>query len=249
MIDLNNVTFTIPFKNDSTDREENAHLVLDFLNHFFKPEIYFGEQGNSNFKASYSVVHLNYDEPVKGFKKCKILNEMSRLSTLDIICSYDVDCFLCPEQIIEGVRMVLDDEADLVIPFDGTCYNVDRKYINNIKKFDLRSIDTNICRKRRLNTVGGVNIYNHKKFIEWGMWNEKFISWGGEDDEFVYRVKQLGYRIKRTRGSLYHLNHSRQIECTSRNTHYSTNKEILSKISKMSVPELKEYIKKWGWVK
>jgi len=248
---LDNVTFTIPFKNDSVDRVTNLELVIKYLTNYFNTNIYIGEEGKETVKNLFgkSVLYFNYEDDNKGFKKCSILNDLAKRCTTDVICSCDADCFLLPDQYIKSVNSIINDETDLVIPFDGTCYNIDRCYVESFKNYDLSKINLSKCRLRRKNTVGGVNFYNRRKFLEWGMWNENFRAWGAEDDEFIHRISKLNYRIMNIKGCLYHLNHVRTEFGRPKNIYYSDNMNEFNKIRNMYKTDLLDYIKDWNWIK
>jgi len=248
---LDNVTFTIPFKNDSIDRLTNLYLVVDYLSNYFDTNIYIGEEGNTliNKQFKNSILYFDFFDDNKGFNKCKILNELSKRCTTDIICSCDADCFLTLDQYVKSVELIMDNHADLVIPFDGTCYNIDRCYIESFKNYDLSCINLNKCSLRRKNTIGGINFYDRKKFIEWGMWNENFRAWGAEDDEFIHRVNKLNYKIINIDGYLYHLNHIRTEFGRPKNIYYSNNMREFNKIQNMVYEDLILYMKDWLWLK
>ena len=57
--------------------------------------------------------------------------------------------------------------------------------------------------------VGGAFLANLKSYIDAGLENESFYGWGLEDGERYYRWENLGYKIKRVSGPLFHLSHSR----------------------------------------
>ena len=76
---------------------------------------------------------------------------------------------------------------------------------------------------------GGAFLANRNSYIVSGMENENFYGWGPEDFERYSRWKNLGYKISRVKGNLYHLTHSRGTNSTYRSQQQimETNKEYM----------------------
>jgi predicted glycosyltransferase involved in capsule biosynthesis len=67
------------------------------------------------------------------------------------------------------------------------------------------------------NPLGGAFLANLKAYKESGLENENFYGWGLEDGERYYRWENLGYKIQRVPGPLFHLSHGRGINSTFHN--------------------------------
>jgi len=59
------------------------------------------------------------------------------------------------------------------------------------------------------NPIGGAFFANLKCYKESGLENENFYGWGMQDGERFYRWRNMGYRIRRIPGPLFHLSHPR----------------------------------------
>lgn len=57
------------------------------------------------------------------------------------------------------------------------------------------------------NYYGGVNLINKDDFLLVNGYSNDFWGWGGEDDDFLNRVKSVGYDIFRRRGVYISLEH------------------------------------------
>ena len=58
---------------------------------------------------------------------------------------------------------------------------------------------------------------NRQTYVDAGLENENFYGWGLEDGERYYRWLNLGYKVKRIPGPLFHLSHGRGINSTFHN--------------------------------
>ena len=78
--------------------------------------------------------------------------------------------------------------------------------------------------------VGGVFLANLQAYVDSGLENENFYGWGLEDVERYNRWMNLGYRVKRVPGTIFHLNHGRGINSIYHNADQQImkHKEIIS---------------------
>ena len=251
MIDLSSVTFLIPISIDNPDREENLLSVIKYLDNNLDTNIIIAEnccsprlQYLKNIK-NFKRITVPYDDV---FHKTKVLNEAFKCSDTEYICSYDSDVFVPIEQFVQSLNMLKDNVCDFIITYDGTCYNVPRNHRLDLEanNFDL---PINKFRKRRLNSLGGSVMFKSSVFMEGGMENENFKGWGGEDDERIHRFIKLGYRLERSHGALYHLDHIRSRDSIRIDSYYKKNLEELKKVSNMTKEKLSEYVRTWQWTK
>ncbi len=54
---------------------------------------------------------------------------------------------------------------------------------------------------------GGVNIFNKEDFLKINGYSNDFWGWGGEDDDFLGRVRKIGYDLYRRIGKYHSLPH------------------------------------------
>lgn len=248
--DLSHVTFTIPVSFDHKHREENLHLSVDMLEKSFITNIIVGEQGGeilSPIKERCSYINF----PLANFHRTKMLNELCKLSKSDCIVNWDCDVILSPLQIILAAELIKNDIADFVYPYDGRFTRLPRTFFSYVDKhrdigiaglLNLGSLDDT-------ESFGGAVFYKKDAFIEAGKENEYFVSYGPEDWERIDRFKKLGFKIKRVKGQLFHMNHYIGPNSSHLNPHFKRNEEHHHKQKKMTGEELKAYVKTWPWLK
>ena len=165
--------------------------------------------------------------------------------------NYDADVLIPPLQLYLAVEKIILNEADFVSPYDGRFVCVPKEEHVNIiiKDMDLGYLNYKKMKgSDRFDSLGGCIIYNRQKFIEAGMENENFISYAPEDKERYWRFQYLGYKLERTKGPLFHLEHFRGPDSSHKHIHYPKNQRELDKEMNMSKKELLNYIKTWSWI-
>ena len=258
MIDLFDLTLLIPIQIDCSERTHNLNIVLRYLSAHLNISVLVGEESPSqrirwphpqdNLKFFYSKNNESY------FHRTRILNDLCKRSTTSIICLHDGDVVMHPNQYLEATELIRNKKADLVVPYDGTVYNLPAQEVGKIKSATknigfLKKVNLTKCRKRRANSMGGAIFFDKEKFIEGGMENENFRSWGAEDDELVCRFSKLGHNMIRGVGVLYHLDHPRGINSRMNNPYYKENMKHLDHIRDLTKDQLRDEIKNWRWLK
>jgi hypothetical protein len=251
-LDLTDTTFTIPVFADSKDRKQNLDLCVCILQNFFKTNIIVGEQGSNRFGYfSEWCKYMKFD--YHRFHRTKMLNEMAKAANTPYLANWDCDVIIAPLQIymaVESLRM----GNDMVFPYDGRFARLPRvpwfKLIeSNLDLSPLKDAPVKGKGGRKVpeTSVGGAVFFNKEKFIEGGMENENMVSFGPEDCERNDRFTALGYKIDRTEGVLYHIDHWCGPDSSIRNPHFKRNHAELDKIRKMDKETLRQYIKTWPW--
>ncbi len=247
-IDLTDVSFLIPVRIDSKERLENLYAVLQFI--------------KSNFRTSITVLEADTREQVQHklidrklfiedhdpiFYRTKYLNDITRLTESKFLAIWDTDVIVPTHQITESVKLLRDEQADMIYPYDGKFYNVDKI----IRQLYLAKSNIDYLTKNREKfhlvygdfSVGGAFIVNRKKYMEAGLENENFYGWGAEDLERIKRWEILGYKIIKTEGVLYHLYHPRGINSGNHSLESNIKlKQEFCRICKMNKIELGEYV-------
>lgn len=227
-INLENVSFLIPFKLDHKDRRENLDLILIYLTSNYNYVVSIGENG------------LNFNYP--KFHRTKILNELAKKCETDVICIYDTDVILPPMQIIEAVKAIKKG-ADMVYPYDGRFARVPRKWYQTLLKYlDVGMLSRETfegMRAHDLRSVGGAIFFNKKSFLKGGGENENFISYGAEDVEINERFTRLGFKIERVKGALYHIDHFISIDSYIHHEDYPNNEKELQRVRSLTDTELR----------
>lgn len=257
MIDLSDVTFTIPVKIDQPDRIRNLQMSINYI--------------KSNFKTKLIICEMDNEQKVKDLIKdisCKyifmktsspflhrtmMLNFMAKQADTPIIVNYDCDVLLPLSNYEESANLIRQGKADIVYPYDGNFFDVPYNLIPSIQNSNsVEHINPSHCTNLRPNgdSVGGAVFWSKEKFIEIGMENEKFISWGFEDNERCSRAVKLGLKMRRCQKGLFHLHHGSSLNSTNgSHPYYKQNEQEWVKVSSMSPENLREYVKTWSWVK
>lgn len=246
-IDLTDVTFVIPTAYDHQDRDDNLNLNLRVLLTDIKTNIIVGEQGGNKFepiKRKAQYVQFDYPE----FHRTRLINEMTKMATTPIVCNLDADCMVAPMQLFRAADMIRNNEADFVYPYQYLFVRVPKKR-HNLPRYDLASVgdikNGNDTESRP--SVGGMVMYDRRRFLESGGENETFISYSPEDLERYERFTKLGLSCKRTRGHLYHLDHYKGVNSTTKNPFYDQGVKELTKIREMTKDQLRKYVDSWPW--
>lgn len=252
MIDLKDITFTIPFRYDSEDRIRNLRTVIAYLNKYFETNIHVMEESHERRftdtgKFQYTFIQTN--DPFMHRTRC--LNLMAKQATTPFIANYDTDALLPTRQYIESVFLLRNNAYDMIFPYGGKFINyippVLDKIVNNLS---LDGVEEHHGHMIHPNSVGGAIFWNKQKFIECGMENENFKSWGFEDNERIVRFTRLGLRIWRVPGMLYHMNHPPSMNSANTSTdQYQRNQTEFNKVNGMDAGMIRNYMKSWHWLK
>jgi predicted glycosyltransferase involved in capsule biosynthesis len=246
------LTILIAAKADSEDRLTNLGITLDYLKYHFDMPIVLSEQDDTpkldKICKSYDIKHIFY-KTEEFFNRQRGVNICARNANTPVIAHYDADILLKPQQIKAAVKAIIEDNADLVYPYDGHFYDVPTNYHNKIVETkDLNCVDLEQCTLFNPHSVGGVVIFNKDHYWKCGGANENFKGLGYEDNEINERFKKLNSRIVRTQWPLYHLTHERKDTSFNHNPHLELNKEEYFRIANMSNEVLQEEVNSWSWV-
>lgn len=245
------ITFTIPFKHDHPDRLENIEFTTNLLKQQIPDcEIIVFEFWESEQKLKFSSA--NYDTYLHSqsatFHRTKALNIMAKLAKFDKVANWDCDCFTSKENLLQAIFLL--DKFDFVYPYNGQFFQMPRIHLKQLKKQGVSYTKQLQYPKHeyQVRSVGGAVMYNKAAFISAGMENEKFISWSPEDSERYHRWEKLGYKIGRSDGALYHINHWRGVDSSGDNPHYHEGRREYRKIQSMSKYDLRAYVNTWSWL-
>lgn len=246
-IDLKDTCFMIPVAYDHKDRKENLDLCVSVINEYFDTNILVYEQG---YKREFESDNL--DSYGGKFHRTKMLNEMAKATQVEYLLNWDADVIIPPLQILETVNK-LRSGSDMVYPYEWAFARVPRAWYSRIK--DGKDIgvvgDTKFSgmESNAAVSVGGAVGFKKSSFISGGMENENFISYGAEDIERKVRFERLGYKIERTLGPLYHINHFVGKNSSPRHADFNANNAEFDKVNAMSQEELRQYVSSWPWAK
>jgi predicted glycosyltransferase involved in capsule biosynthesis len=232
-IDLKDLSFLIPIRLDSMDRMKNILLVLEFIKSNFNTNITILEADKENKLQQYIPKDINYifiedSDPI--FHRTFYINQMVKQCTTDYVAIWDSDVICNPQQIIDGINLLRNNEADFIYPYKDMFLDISKPILNLYAKTGDISILYRYSKRMKEmyspNPVGGAFIANKQSYIESGLEDESFYGWGLEDGERWYRWTNSGYKIKRIEGALYHLTHDRGINSTFHSIEAKVQKEI-----------------------
>jgi len=219
--DLRDVSILIPLRIDSLDRLENMVYVVKYLIKYLDLNICIlhADKIQHKYVSRLLPKECNYIfvediDPI--FHRTYYINRLYEMAESPILAIWDADVIVPPEQIIYSVISIRRDVCEVCFPYDGTFLNVDPilKDCFSSVSFDIDFLRRNETKMNVLyNSVqnGGAFFISREAFLRSKLEDEAFYGWGPEDWNRIEKWKVLGYRIVRSKGSLYHLYHSRDI--------------------------------------
>ena len=252
--DLTDITFLIPVRIDSPDRQENLKLVLEFIKKHFDTNIIVLEADKKEQVHHPLIdrkIFIEDHNPV--FHRTKYLNQMTKKTSTPYLAIWDTDVLVLFTQIELALIQLRSRKADMVFPYDGRFYFTPamfRQLYQQHKTMDVfEQNEDKFSLPAGKHSVGGAFMVNRDAYLNVGMENENFYGWGQEDVERVKRWEILGYRIKRIYGALYHLHHPRMGNSWygSKAIEYNNRKELI-RICRMQTCELLTEIEQWKLV-
>lgn len=228
---LSDVTFLIIVRLDSIDRLENILATTQFLVSNFDTNIWVSEYSAYNNglleKLLDSNIRYSFTEDLDTILyRTKFLNQMTETIETAYVAIWDTDVIALKDQIVKSVEILRNGEADFVYPYEKYFYDTSpilKKMYLQDRKIEL--LEQNKKKMKELyppDPVGGAFIVNINKYKEAGMENENFYGWGMEDGERYCRWGNMGYKIKRVSGPLFHLSHGRGINSVMHNNDQSS---------------------------
>lgn len=261
MIDLSDTTFIIPIGIESEDRKQNAIITLSYLCKHLNSNIIIFEYDklpkvhniiNSINTHTTTIDHIFMPNTSSNdiFHRTRFLNEMLVKVTTPVVVNYDIDILLEP-QAYRKCSDFIRKGHDLVYPYfwGDSQYQINyqgrHKVLQSLSLNSLTSSDKNLTRSE----YGHCQFFKTSSYLEGGMENEGFISYAPEDQERGYRFKKLGYNVMWSTDYVYHIEHTRGINSSSRNPMMEINNKLFDQIKSFSLDELKEYYKKADYIK
>ena len=233
------LTFIIPVRIDSIIRMENLIAVISFIMKIGAQIIVCEATRYNNMfirriLPKYSGLHYMFIEdfdPV--FHRTHYLNIMTKACTTPYVAIWDADVVVDKLQIIKSLSVLSNGDAEVSFPYNGNLLDTGKILREQyLQKKDIRFLIRHQNYMNMLysgNSVGGGIIVNRIKYIEAGMENENFYGWGPEDLERVKRWVNLGYRIHRANGPMFHLSHPRDMNGSFRTSlHQRICEDVLS---------------------
>lgn len=253
-IDLRDLTVTIPVFKDHSDRVENLELCITMLLSNFDVNILIMEQGGKHFEYLKEFVdYVHYDD-LDIFWRTVMLNRACKSVKTPFVGNWDADCLIPPMQTLLAVEK-LRQGADISSVFDGSFAGVPRTWYTGLcKTLDVGIFGATKFTGKGINpnsgeAYGGVVLANVESYKRAGMENENFKQWAAEDQERWVRFKNLGLKVERVGGFLYHLEHYRTPTSNRENPYWMAGEKEFAKVKAMSKTELEKYVSTWEWAK
>lgn len=249
------ITFVIPLRVDSPERERNLDLLIELLTGFSNADVRILEGDTKqlyHLKKEYQNVMYSFvkdDDSV--FYRTQYLNVLLREAESSIVGIWDTDVMIPGSQIKEALMAIKEGKAVMSFPYDGHFYMLSSKesdYFVQEKSLDqfIKQSEEGKLTCGPNTAVGGAFIVNKEVYLQAGGENEHFYGWGHEDLERVKRMQILGLPVFRASGPLFHLYHPRAANSWygSKELELKSQKEFL-RICSMTQDELWKEIHSW----
>ena len=251
-LEQDKVTFVIPVRIDSLERQRNLDVLLEQLSQRKQTEVLLLEADSIpvyKLKKDYPNVNYRFVKDEEAvFYRTKYLNILLQEAKTSIVGIWDADVILPNEQIDKAIDDIYNGKAVMSFPYDGKfvfCSAIDsflfryKQDINHLKERESESVFFSY-------SVGGAFLVNKEVYLRAGGENEHFYGWGMEDMERVKRMEILGLPVMRTKGALYHLYHIRNENSRFYN-HLLENRsrEEYLTVCSLTKGRLEKYIQTW----
>lgn len=227
MEDLTDLTFILPIKIESPDRLRNLQSVLGFLNHHFKTNLIVVENNSSNYPIIAEFKNLNttyalIQQPV--FHRTRFINVALEQVKTPVVCVYDVDVLLPPENYKRAVDLITKEKRHIVYPYGFGNYQrqinefYDREHFAS--HYDPSKIPGHYLRVHTAH-CGHCFFADTEAYRNAGAENEGFVSYAPEDQERYHRFITLDMDVDRIdHGLVYHFEHYRSADSSKLNPFY-----------------------------
>jgi len=212
---LTDVTFIVPIRIDSPERNDNADSLIKYtFQHFETNFILLEVDENRKFYPKYEFAGFKYyfiKDSNEIFHRTRWINKLFSMATTPYVAVWDTDAIAPPDQIIIALDQLRNGASVLSFPYDGRFYSCDKVSCNLFKQHtDIKILLNRIPVMRLMHgyhSVGGAFIVKKEQYLNAGGENENFYGWGPEDTERVKRLEVLGLTISYSYGALFHLFH------------------------------------------
>lgn len=245
-LDSKYITYIIQYIYDHPDRLENYRYCIPYLKEVSPlSKIIVYELGSTTTLLEKDIegIDYRYKQIEEGYfwHRTKDFNDILKQVETPYVCLYDCDVFFELQDYYKSIR-ALKEGVDVVYPYSGRFMNIDRCFLQNSEIKDVGTWNFEM--------FGGAVFLNTKRYLEAGGENENLITYGIDDMERYDRLRILGYSIKRTSGTCYHIQHFRgqySVASEAKEANYKKNEAEWEKIKGMKKDQLREYIDSWSW--
>lgn len=254
-IDLRDCTFITAVKIESKDREFNFLRIIQYICDNFATNILIKESDSYNHMVELlklidkkeCTITATFEKNESGiFHRTRLLNEALFTVNTPVCINYDIDVFLDPAAYVFARNKIIDEGYDLVYPFKkGENIQIQVTVPEAIKNnYQGESLFNRAWQQPWQSYCGHVQFFKTESYLTGGMENEEFISYGPEDRERMERFQRLGYKVMWGDSIVYHLEHSRDENSSTKNPSFGNNEKLLTRLREMGDEEFIEYYQK-----
>lgn len=208
------VTFVIPFRIDSSERQRNLDLLLEQLSKRKGTRIILLEADTGSIykvKKNYpNVRYLFVKDNSSVFYRTKYVNELLRMAETPVVGIWDTDILVPHHQIDGAVADIYNGKAVMSIPGDGRIitYSVENSFLYRQGFLESFVSDGKGVMGSFTNSMSGnVFIINKNVYTEIGGDNEHLYGEGMVDEERIKRLEILGMPVSWIPGVIFKLTH------------------------------------------
>ena len=234
-------SYVICHANTSEYRSNNLKSLVKYLRNNFGEdiEIVVSEQGYNKTEIEGIDRHVFFNDSGL-FQRSKVLNRGVLACTHQKVFIGDNDVVIHIDSLKKTLKLLGEYEA--VNPYNKII-DLSEHDSNSFRMFLNLYFENNWNYRECVVFSGGCFAILKDVFIDIGGFDEDIIGWGGEDDALTIKIAALVNYIGND-SIAYHLYHDRGFNGLPYHEHYNKNVEILSKVSTMTIEELKDYCKK-----
>ncbi|GEM_PF-3569477 len=256
MLDLRDCTFVIPFGNNHSHRERNIVISLQHLFQQCRTRVIVVEisKRHTLLQKQLSVdlfTHIFFPQREELFHRTRAINIGAAMVKTPYLVIFDADTLVTIKQLKEAAKLMREEKASLVIPYDNRVMYIPSEEVEKLPKritdAYLTSLSYPVTDDHYIFN-GGINFFQTKDFFSVGMMNEYLQGGGYEDDELFMRMLKLSYPVLRTKGTYYHLSH-RVYKKKVHHQYREKNKTIYYRTMVTNPDDIRRQVKKWPWVK
>jgi hypothetical protein len=249
------LTAIVPVCIDSQDRIENVLAITKYMHEqLYIDHIILVETGDTP-KLLHMIHHfvpkdvLRYifvqtynDEP---WSRSITFNTALHYVKTPIVAVWDTDILIPLSSLKISNDYILNNKADIIIPWE-TFYHVKRRVLNDVKAGQLdynKLINNKDNILSQFKSVGaGCTIMSAAVMRHVRGFSELFKGWGNEDDEIVFRLQNLGFRVMQaSKCPLIHISHERTANSKVNPDYYDLTLAERARIIEMNKADLCEY--------
>lgn len=236
MIGLEDVTVILVLKVDCERRFRNARTVLGFLDHHFKTKVFIVESGPSRLDFLSEMKNLEIKhvmlENEERFHRTRYINMMLEQVETPVVANHDIDVVLPVSSYVESRDMIVGGHADVVYPYGFGDFSVPVPMSFDQFGFRRGGYDTrSLFGDKSPSKFGHCVFFDTDHYRKRGGENEEFVSYGPEDIERAIRFKSLGSRVVWLDGLVYHFEHPRGEDSSSKNSYFKSNLDLCHRIA------------------